>query len=179
MRRGLTPDRVAAAAVAIADADGLDAVTIARVAADLGVRPPSLYNHVASRDELLRAIARRALLDLEQAFGAAALGRSGPGAIRAVAHAWRTYANAHPGAYAATVRAPDDDAGDRLVAVVVAVLRGFELTDEDALHAVRILRSALHGFVALELAGGFGAPIDVDVSFERLVDVLIAGLEAA
>ena len=86
------------------------------------------------------------------------------------------HANAHPRAYASTVRAPDNDAGDRLVAVVVAVLRGFELADEDALHAVRVLRSALHGFVALELAGGFGAPIDVDVSFERLVDVLIAGL---
>ncbi|MDQ8046362.1 MAG: TetR family transcriptional regulator, partial [Patulibacter sp.] len=52
-RAGLDPGRVADAAVAIADRDGLDGVTIARVAAELGVKGPSLYNHVASRDALV------------------------------------------------------------------------------------------------------------------------------
>ena len=41
--------------------------------------------------------------------------------------------------------------------------------------AVRILRSAVHGFVQLEAAGGFGLPDDVDASFERLLAVLWAG----
>ena len=52
---GLDPERVVDAAAAIADAEGLDAVTLARVAGGLGVRAPSLYNHVDGRGGLLRA----------------------------------------------------------------------------------------------------------------------------
>ncbi|HEY7618503.1 MAG TPA: TetR/AcrR family transcriptional regulator C-terminal domain-containing protein [Solirubrobacteraceae bacterium] len=51
--RSLTREAIVAAAIAIADADGLDAVSIRRVAGDLGVRPMSLYTHIASKDDLL------------------------------------------------------------------------------------------------------------------------------
>jgi hypothetical protein len=49
------------------------------------------------------------------------------------------------------------------------------LEGDDAIDAIRALRSALHGFVLLETGGGFGLPVDVDRSFERLV----AGLASA
>lgn len=42
-------------------------------------------------------------------------------------------------------------------------------TNDDVFDATRALRSALHGFVSLEAAGGFGLPRDVDRSFSRLV----------
>ena len=64
----------------------------------------------------------------------------------------------------------------QLVDLVLAVLRGYGLEREDAVHAARIVRSALHGFVALELAGGFAIPLDLDESFSRLIDVLARGL---
>jgi AcrR family transcriptional regulator len=51
--RGLTREAIVAAAIAVADADGLDAVSIRRVAGDLGVRPMSLYTHIASKEDLL------------------------------------------------------------------------------------------------------------------------------
>ena len=56
------------------------------------------------------------------------------------------------------------------------MLRAWELEGDDAIHAVRIVRSALHGFVSLELNGGFGLPLDLDETFARLVDVLAKGL---
>ena len=56
-RMGLDAERVVDAAAGIADAEGLEAVTLARVAGELGVRAPSLYNHVDGRDDVLRAIA--------------------------------------------------------------------------------------------------------------------------
>jgi hypothetical protein len=59
---------------------------------------------------------------------------------------------------------------------VLAVLRGYELAGDDAIHAARIVRAALHGFVELELAGGFRIPLDLDKTFERLVTVLDHGL---
>jgi AcrR family transcriptional regulator len=51
--RGLTREAIVDAAVAIADRDGLRAVSIRRVAGDLGIRPMSIYTHVASKDDLV------------------------------------------------------------------------------------------------------------------------------
>jgi hypothetical protein len=55
------------------------------------------------------------------------------------------------------------------------IMAGFELRDDDAVDAIRAFRAALHGFVALETGGGFGLPLSIDRSFDRLV----AGLDAA
>jgi pimeloyl-ACP methyl ester carboxylesterase len=61
----------------------------------------------------------------------------------------------------------------RVACVIYGVLRGYGLTGDDAVDATRALRSALHGFVALEATGGFGLPCDVDRSYHQLV----AGLD--
>jgi AcrR family transcriptional regulator len=180
-RRGLDRTQVVEAACALADQEGLEAVTLGRVAAELGVRPPSLYNHVDGLDGLLAGVAQVGLVRLGDTLQTAAVGRSGRDALRAVADALRAFARASPGLYAAAQRPPRDDpeavaAADRAVDVFVAVLRGFELEGDDAIHGVRIVRSALHGFVALELNGGFGLPLAIDATFERLVDVLAEGL---
>ncbi|CAA9469468.1 MAG: Transcriptional regulator, AcrR family, partial [uncultured Solirubrobacteraceae bacterium] len=82
-RRGLDAAAVVAEAARVADAEGLGAVTVARVAAEVGVRGPSLYNHVAGRDGLLRGIALGAVGELAGRLGAAAVGRSGAEALRA------------------------------------------------------------------------------------------------
>jgi len=62
------------------------------------------------------------------------------------------------------------------VGIVRAVLAGYGLEGDDALHATRGLRSLLHGFVSLETGGGFGLPLDLDESFRRLLQVFMAGL---
>ena len=46
-----------------------------------------------------------------------------------------------------------------------------------ALRTASRLRSALHGFVSLETSGGFGLPVNIDHSFDRLVDALITAFE--
>jgi AcrR family transcriptional regulator len=181
-RRGLDRDRVVEAAATIADAGGLDAVTLARVASELGVRSPSLYNHVAGREGLVRAIAVRATRELGVALRRAATGKAGAGAVAAVADAHRAYALAHPGRYAATVRAPaagdaeHEAAAAEVVDVLLAVAGSMGLEGDDRVHAVRALRSAVHGFAALEAGGGFAIPVDPDASFRRLVDALAGGL---
>jgi AcrR family transcriptional regulator len=179
---GLDAGRVVDVAATIADDDGLAAVTLARVAGELGVRAPSLYNHVDGRPGLLRAVALLAIRELTAALRDAAVGRSGPDALAATARAYRDYACAHPGRYAASVAAPaPDDAEHRAAAgetveVVLAVLRGWDLRDDDAIHAARTFRSAIHGFVGIEAAAGFGMAVDRNASFEYLVATLAGGL---
>jgi AcrR family transcriptional regulator len=179
---GLDAGRVVDVAAGIADAEGLAAVTLARVAGDLGVRAPSLYNHVDGRADLLRAIAVIGVRELTAALREAAVGRSSADALIAAARAYRAYARAHPGRYAATVAAPtrgDEDhraAATEAVDVLLAIMRGWDLEGDDAIHAVRAFRSAVHGFVAIEAADGFGMAVDVDASFDRLVATLAGGL---
>jgi AcrR family transcriptional regulator/DNA-binding transcriptional regulator YhcF (GntR family) len=50
---GLTSDRIVAAGIAIADAEGLGAVSMRRVASEIGVATMSLYRHIADKDDLL------------------------------------------------------------------------------------------------------------------------------
>ncbi|GAA1998052.1 TetR/AcrR family transcriptional regulator [Catenulispora subtropica] len=52
----LSREGIVAAALALVDAEGLDALSTRRLAAELGVSGPSLYNHVATKDELLDAV---------------------------------------------------------------------------------------------------------------------------
>jgi AcrR family transcriptional regulator len=178
-RAGLDAETIVAAAAGVADAEGLEAVTLARLAGDLGVRSPSLYAHVAGGlPELRRRLAARGAAELAVALGAAAAGRAQADALAAVAGAYRAYASEHPGTYAAAQRAADLDQEEArpVVDVVLAVLRGYGLEGDDALHATRIVRAALHGFAALETDQGFGIPLDLDETFARLVAVLDTGL---
>ena len=179
-RPGLTPHGVVGEAARVADDVGLDRLTLAAVAQRLGVAVPSLYKHVPGLDELHRRLAVTALRELGGALSNAAVGRARGDALRAMADAYRDYAQRHPGRYAATLRAPalgDDEhvaAAENGLGVVYGVLAGYGLTGPDAVDATRCLRSALHGFVALQSAGGFEMPQDVDRSFARLVGILDA-----
>jgi AcrR family transcriptional regulator len=181
-RPSLDRDRVVDADVAVADRDGLAAVTLARVAASLGVRSPSLYHHVAGHEGLMQALAARVTHELALALRRAATGRAGGDAIHAVARAQRAYAHAHPGRYAATLAAPragdteHEAAAADAVDVLTAVFAGMGLRDDALIHAVRGLRSAVHGFTALESAGGFALAADPDESFERLIAALASGI---
>jgi AcrR family transcriptional regulator len=185
-RAGLDHDRVVATAAEIADAEGLDAVTLARVAGELGVRSPSLYNHVAGRDGLVRGVAVAALSELAAQLREAAIGRAGVDALLATAQAYRRYVKDHPGRYAAgAISAPPpgdldhEAAAAAVLDVMRGVLRGWSLSEDETIHALRAFRAAVHGFASLEAAGGFGLDVDVDVSFTRLVGALAAGFDRA
>ncbi|WP_413755334.1 TetR/AcrR family transcriptional regulator [Streptomyces sp. MMBL 11-3] len=183
-RAGLSRAAVVAAGAELADEVGFADLTMGLLAARVGVKTPSLYKHVVSLDALRRGIGIQAKQELGNVLARAAVGRSGADAVRAIADAHRSWALEHPGRYAATVRAPAaDDEEDRRVSdealqVFFDVLAGFGLRDARAVDAARTLRSALHGFVSLEGAGGFGLPRDVTGSYRFLVDSLVAGLQA-
>jgi AcrR family transcriptional regulator len=180
-RAGLTSESVVAAGAELADEQGLEGITLSALAGRLGVRPPSLYAHVEGLDDLRRRIAALGARQLAERLQAVAAGRAGGDALRAVAEAYRAYARDHPGAYAALQLAPARteaaaEAAQRVLAVVLAVLAGYGLEGDRALHAARAIRSALHGFVLLETGQGFGLPLLLDESFATLVAILDRGL---
>jgi AcrR family transcriptional regulator len=185
-RAGLDTVAVVDAAAKLADAEGLEAVTLARLAAALDVRSPSLYAHVAGLEDLRRRLGARGSRELAAELARAAAGRAGSDALRAVAYAYLAYGRAHPGSYAAAQRARELQGDPEAVAaagavmeVVLAVLRGYGLDGDDAVHAARTIRVALHGFVSLEAEGGFAIALSLDETFEFVLATLDRGLRGA
>jgi len=184
-RPGLSPDVVLAEAAKLADARGFDQLSLAELADRFRIKPPSLYNHIESLEALKRGLAMMALHELADSLGKAAIGRSKDDAVRSIAAAYREFVKKHPGLYQATQRAVGESdpqlnrASDEVVNVCLAVLRGYGLDRRAALHALRGLRSAVHGFATLEAVGGFGIPLSIDESFAWLVECFVGGLNAA
>lgn len=175
-------------AVELIEAEGLEALSLGRLARELAVQTPSLYNHIDGLPGLQRELALMSTRDLGEAMGNAAIGKSGAEAVLALAEAYRAYVKDHHGLYMTGLRSsglqtPIDaelqTAQERVVQIALAVVGSFGLHGEAALHAVRGLRSIVHGFATLEVAGGFGLPLDCDESFQQLVKMFVTGLQAA
>ncbi len=182
-RAGLDQAIVVEAAARLVDEEGIEQLSLGRLAERLGVRTPSLYNHVAGLPGLKHDLALYCLRDLHDRIIRATIGKSRAEAIFAFADAYRDYAREAPGRYALTLQAPAPDdqklqaLARQTVEVVQAVLAPYNLSEEDAIHAIRGLRSIVHGFVSLEMAGGFGIPVDRDASFHWLIHLFVTGLE--
>jgi AcrR family transcriptional regulator len=181
-RAGLDAATVVAAGAALADEVGFAGLTMGLLAERLGVRTPSLYKHIAGQEDLNRRIAARALDEAAAAIGTAIQGYAGRDALAAAARAFRDYVLAHPGRYAATVGMTADDtlraSGDRALDALRAVLRAYPIRPENVDHALRTVRSLLHGFATLQAANGFQWSADVDQSFEWLIDFADRGLRS-
>jgi len=187
-RAGLSKAAVVEAAGALADEGGLEGLSLADLAEHLGIRKPSLYNHVAGIGDLRRELALAGLRELGRSLSRTAAGRAGEEGIFALAEAYRTFVKQRPGLYEATVRSyrlsdPGDPefeaAEEEALEPVLAVLASCGVRDrEEAIHAARGLRSVAHGFATLEEAGGFGISLDPDESFRRLVSAYAAGLRS-
>ncbi|MFC0211647.1 WHG domain-containing protein [Paenibacillus chartarius] len=183
-RAGLDQTTVLNAAAELADAHGFDQVTLALLAQKLGVRTPSLYNHIDGLPGLKRKLSAYGLQQLYDRLLLSAAGLSGDDAVRAFAHAYLSFARSRPGLYELTLRAAEPDetefarVGGEIVELIVRILGAYQLQEDAAIHAVRGLRSILHGFASLERIGGFRMPVGLDESFRVLLDTFLAGLRA-
>jgi AcrR family transcriptional regulator len=181
-RAGLTADRVVAAAADLADEVGFENVSLSALARGFGVKDASLYSHVRNLQDLRTRVAFLAGGELIDRIAVAVAGHAGRDALGAFADAYRAYALEHPGRYAATQIRIDQSliAGSpalrRTAEITYGMLRAYGLEEPDLTDAVRLLRSTFHGFCALESSGGFGAPREVQRSWERAVDALHVAL---
>ncbi|WP_372344516.1 TetR/AcrR family transcriptional regulator [Streptomyces sp. KL116D] len=179
-RVGLNAERLAQAGAELADEVGFEQVTVSALARRFDVKVASLYSHVRNSHDLKTRIALLALRELADRAADVLAGRAGKDALTALANVYRDYAREHPGRYAAAQFRLDPEAaaasdGARHAQMTRAVLRGYDLTEPDQTHAVRLLGSVFHGYVSLEMGGGFShsAP-DSDVTWTRTLDALDA-----
>lgn len=184
-RAGLDRAAVVEVAATLADEEGFEELSLARLAERLGVRKPSLYNHVAGLEGIRRELVLLGLRELGRALSDAVEGEEGEAAIFSLAAAYRAFVKEHPGLYGATVRsyrlyAPGDSdlaaAEGKALEPVLSALASCGVRGEQTVHAARGLRAIAHGFATLEAAGGFGMPVGVDESFDRVLRAFVAGM---
>jgi AcrR family transcriptional regulator len=174
-RAGLDHAMVVQTAAQMADHQGLHELSMATLAARLGVQTPTLYHYVAGLPGLRRALTLYGLSELTSKLGQVIMGKAGDEAVLEVAHALRAFGKEHPGLYAAVQTAPDPDdqewltAGGVVVDLLYRALSAYKLSPEDAQHAVRMLRIIVDGCISLERVGGFGLPLEIDETLRRLL----------
>jgi AcrR family transcriptional regulator len=182
---GLTLEQIVEAATEIADRDGLDALSLASLASALGVRSPSLYNHVNGLAGLRRQLTLHATSQLTTGLTTSVDGLEGAEALTAIAVELRSFAHRHPGLNASLLPAPTPEEDPELAAalrepanVVANVLDAMSIDPVTVIPLIRALRASVHGFVDLELRGGFGLPDDIDDSFTTTINLVIEAIAA-
>jgi AcrR family transcriptional regulator len=179
---GLDLTEILEAAAELADQFGVQDVTLANLAKNLGIRPPSLYNHFDGLGGLRKKLAIYGIERLYEVLAQAGIGVAGDEAVMTISKAYVNFARKHPGIYEATLMAPDMEdedvqlAGSKVVEITVRILQAYRLEGDTALHAVRGLRSILHGFSSLEKSGGFKMALDLDESLEIIIKAFIIGI---
>lgn len=183
MKMGLDKGTILAAAAQIADEKGAASVTMKELAGGLGVRSPSLYKHFpGGLEELNTELMLYGWRSLEGELTRAAIGKAKDAAILAICHAYRRFVNSHRGLFEAMQwynmyqSQKHLQATQGTIEILFQVLEAYGLTREQKVHCVRMLRSFLQGFCAVESHGGFGAPTPPDATFDFALRTILSGI---
>ncbi|MGW0180967.1 TetR/AcrR family transcriptional regulator [Nocardia sp. NPDC003345] len=194
---GLTRERIAVAAVALVDRDGLERFGVRRLAEELGVDPMSIYNHIKGKAALLDAVTEAVLAEVDTDIDG-----EWEDIARTTAHNYRAMVGRHP--QVAPLLATRPQVSPVALAALerlVAAMRRAGLPDEVVADTPLLLFGFLHGYLLAVLNGesaSTGEPPAIDTArypvlaslgprtagfgsvaeFDRILDTLLAGIRA-
>jgi AcrR family transcriptional regulator len=171
-----TPDRTSVEDIVragrdILESDGLAGLTMQAIADRVGVRAPSLYKRVRSRDDLIGLIAEETVRDLGERLHAVAGSADRRKDLAELAREFRAFAHARPAGYhlifarGPEATRPHPDSLARASAPVLRVAADLAGPDH-GLEAARMITAWAHGFVSMELARAFNLGGDIDLAYE-------------
>lgn len=164
-------------AAEIANTEGIENVTLAAIARKLKVRPPSLFNHIQGLPDLKRHLSLHGLTLLNEKLTEAVKGKRKDEALFSMAYGYLEFSRDQIGLYDLTLSAPEpndeemQNVSSKIIQLLSNILSDYQLTNEDTIHAIRALRSILHGFSSLNQKQAFKLAVEPEESFQ----VLMAG----
>lgn len=183
--RSITREDVIRAAIDCLDAEGESALGVNRVARQLGIKPPSLYNHIEGNDDLRRAVATegwRQVLDHHRTRREL---RDSRARIQGICGAFRDFATAHPAFFAITTTTqldPEEPEARQVFTEIITLFGeawgGRNLDQTTLLRAGVMIRAMIQGFIGMEHAHQFHDPSEADETFEWMVDRVMDGVTA-
>ncbi|KQL37754.1 TetR family transcriptional regulator [Bacillus sp. FJAT-25509] len=181
-KRNLTKEKIIEVAFSLANEIGLNQVTFPKIAEKLDIKYPSLYNHFANMDDLKLKMTISLLNKLNSTLMQRLVGKSGEQAIREIAYVYRDFAFDNRTGYGLFMNIPSTENDDvkrlaRETTGIIHQILKFYITDPTLLiHQGRALRSILHGFVSMNFLGYFQHPVNVDDSFDVMIDDFISSV---
>ena len=183
MKIGLDKKKIIEVAANMADEKGIASVTLKVLAAELGIKSPSLYKHFSGGlDELNKELMLYGYHSLESEITRAAIGKSKDDAIIAICYAYRNFVTEHKGLFEAMQWYNMYQSEEHLqatqgtVSVLFQVLEAYGLTEEQKVHIVRMFRGFLQGFSTIESHGGYGNPIPLNDTFDFALKTMLNGI---
>lgn len=156
-----------------------------KIAADLTAEMERhLAEKASSIPEMRRFLAVKGYRELREAVEQGIAGKNGADAMRGLMHSMRRYGLDRPGMSAATFRSTETDCPEwreaqrELGTIVLGVFAELGVNGEQALHALRMLRSFVRGFVLHEMGASFLESLDHDQSYDLGIEMFIQGLAA-
>jgi AcrR family transcriptional regulator len=155
---------IAAAARAVLDEEGPEALTMRRVADRLGIQAPSIYKHLAGKEALEAAVISEGFAESAEAFEEAVAGSADP--LGALAAAYRAFALDRPHLYRLMTERPlrrdllEPGVEERAARPLVEAAGG-----DEAL--ARAVWAFAHGMTVLELNGRFPPGADLDAAWRE------------
>lgn len=181
-KRNLTKDKIIQTALSLADEIGLNQVTFPKLAEKLEIKYPSLYNHFANMDDLKNGMILYLYTELNTRLMMGLIGKSGEEAIREYACVFRDFAFEHRAAYGLFMSIPGRN-NEQVTAlshetneIINRILSFYNLDHESQVHKSRALRSLVHGFISMVFLGYFRADVDVEDSFQTMLNDFISTL---
>lgn len=182
-RIGMDANTIISRAAQMANQMGMENMTLKMLADDLGVKTPSLYNHIDGLEDLKMQLMIYGWKQMEERIIQSVIGISGYDAIKSGCYAFYEYATENPGIFNAMLwynkfqNAETMEATSGLFLVLFKITSSLNISEENCNHIIRTLRGFLEGFSLLVNNGAFGNPISIADSFELSVNVLIEGIK--
>jgi AcrR family transcriptional regulator len=178
-KRNLTKEKIIQAAFLLADEIGINQITFQKIAKKLDIKYPSLYNHFTNIEDLKIKMTVYFLNNLNSRLIERLIGKSGETAIREFAYVYRDFAFENRTGYRLYMNIPstEDDEVKRLARetsdIIHKVLDFCSMEETYVIHKSRALRSLIHGFVSLSSHGYFQNPVNLENSFQFMIDDFI------
>lgn len=183
MKAGLNKEKIIEKAAELAEKNGLSGVTMKALADELGIKPPSLYKHFSGGlEELNKELMLYGWRLLDGDITKAVIGKAKDDAVIALCHAYRGFVVSHKGLYEAMQwydmyqSEEHMQASGGAVEIMYRALGSYEMTEEQKVHAVRLVRSFLQGFSTIEVHIGNARRVPLDDSFDFALNTILDGI---
>lgn len=181
-KRNLTKEKIIQVTFSLADEIGLNQVTFPKIAEKLDIKYPSLYNHFSNMDNLKKEMTVYLLAELHLKLMQKLIGKSGEDAIREFAYVYRDFAFENNTAYGLFMNIPSTENQEifrlakETTSIIRQILASYIKDEAHLIHKSRALRSLLHGFVSLYSFGYLHGEVNLEESFQSMIDDFILSL---
>ncbi len=183
-KNSISDDLIIETSAQLSNKVGLDNLSLKMIAEELNVKSPSLYNHIASLDEIKSQLMIYGWKQMEEKIIDSAVGVSGYEALKKMCYAFYDYSINNKGIFTAMLwynkyeNAQKENATTRLFTMLFKVMKPLDISDDNINHIVRTLRGFLEGFSLLVNNNAFGNPISIKESFDLSLEIIMNGIKS-